>query len=175
MAKMNNTQTLKGWNFVLICSYAKDEPYVEVFKSAEFLPVNFTIFVTGNYKGKVNPKDVPLNVRLTGYLSETEYWALINKCQIVMDLTIKDDCLVCGAYEGIAAGKPLIISDTAASRELFRIGCVYVKSKAESITQGILKAVSEYNNNVIEISKLKIEMEHKWKSYLNVIREKSLY
>jgi len=175
MAKVNNAQNLKGWNFVLISSYAKDEPFGEVFKSAKFLPGDFKIFVTGNYRGKVNPKDVPHNVKLTGYLSEAEYWTLINRCQIVMDLTCQDNCLVCGAYEGIAAGKPLIISDTVASRELFRIGCIYVKSTAVSIAKGILKAVSEYNTNVIEISRLKIEMEHKWKSHLNIVREKVLY
>ena len=43
------------------------------------------------------------------------------------------DCLVCGAYEALALGKPMLLSDNLASRELFGDAALYTDNTAAAI------------------------------------------
>ena len=164
----------KGWAVAFICSFARDEPYETVFECARHLPEGITIFVTGNYRGKVRPASVPGNVRLMGFLSGEDYWGLLQACHLVMDLTTLEDCLVCGAYEGIAVGKPLILSDTDATKALFTAGCVYVKPTVESIRDGILKAIAQYEDNLKGIVELRGGLEKKWHCAIDALKRETL-
>ena len=163
-----------GWSIAFICSFARDEPYDAVFECARQLPENITIYVTGNYRGKVSAASVPKNVRLMGFLSEEDYWGLLQACHLVMDLTILKDCLVCGAYEGIAVGKPLILSDTDATKNLFTKGCVYVTPTAESIRVGILKSIADYDDNMKEVVTLKSDLENRWSLDMGALKKETL-
>jgi glycosyltransferase involved in cell wall biosynthesis len=164
----------KTWAVAFVCSFALDEPYEAVFESARQLPEDITIYVTGNYRGKVSAASVPKNVRLMGFLSEEDYWGLLQACHLVMDLTILKDCLVCGAYEGIAVGKPLILSDTEATRNLFTKGCVYVTPTVESIRTGILKSIADYDDNRKEVVKLKSDLENRWSLDMGALKKETL-
>jgi glycosyltransferase involved in cell wall biosynthesis len=164
-----------GWKLAFVCSFAFDEPYDAVFACARQLPDDVTIFVTGRYRGKVNPTQIPANVKLVGFLPEEDFWGLLQECHLVLDLTTQDDCLVCGAYEGIAAGKPLILSDTAATKALFRTGCVYVKPTVESIRDGILKSMAYYGDNLKEIRVLKDALEKEWTCTVEALRKETLH
>jgi glycosyltransferase involved in cell wall biosynthesis len=130
--------------------------------------------VTGNYRGKVSAASVPRNVRLMGFLSEENYWGLLQACHFVMDLTILKDCLVCGAYEGIAVGKPLILSDTEATKNLFTKGCVYVAPTVESIRAGILKSIADYDDNLKEVATLKSDLENRWSLDMGALKKETL-
>ena len=124
---------------VYICTFEKDEPYQEVIMAASFLPQTTIIYVTGN-KSKA-PQELfeksPNNVIFTGFLSEDDYLSLIGSCDVVMDLTYMENCLVCGAYEALAMGKPMILSDTKALREYFSNGVVFTKNDAQSIAEAV--------------------------------------
>jgi hypothetical protein len=91
-----------------------------------------------------------------------------------MDLTILKDCLVCGAYEGIAVGKPLILSDTAATKNLFARGCVYVTPTVESIRAGILKSIVDYDDNRKEVVTLKSDLENRWSLDMDALKNETL-
>jgi glycosyltransferase involved in cell wall biosynthesis len=164
----------EGWSLVFVCSFAKDEPYQSVFDCARRLPPGITIYVTGNHRGKVDAGAVPDNVVLTGFLTEVDYWGLLGACDIIMDLTTLSDCLVCGAYEGIAVGKPLILSANAATRKLFCKGCVYVEADAESIRNGILKSMADYAENVKGIRELRHILESRWHPDIEALRQETL-
>ena len=73
-----------------------------------------------------------------------------------------DNCLVCGAYEGVAVGRPLVLSDNAATRSLFRRGAVYVKSDTDSISRGIGALIEDLPQYKVEIAKLKAELHSEW-------------
>jgi glycosyltransferase involved in cell wall biosynthesis len=164
----------KGWAVAFICSFARDEPYEAVLECAATLPEGIRIYVTGNYCGKVNTANVQENVSFTGFLREEDYWGLLQACHLVMDLTTYEDCLVCGAYEAIALGKPLILSDTHATKELFTEGCVYVEPTAESIRDGILKAIAQYENNLQGIIELRGDLEKKWHCAIDALKKETL-
>lgn len=124
---------------VVISTYAGDEPLAEIVAAAAKFDDDVRVFVTGN--AAKCPDDIrdrlPGNVTLTGFLSEADYWQLLASSNAIVDLTTMDHCLVCGAYEGISLGKPLLLSDNAASVTLFADFAEFVPNDAASIAAGL--------------------------------------
>ena len=125
------------FHVALIATFAKDEPIAPIFEAVRELPLQMS--VTGNssrLKGEVAAL-APANVHFTGFLEETDYWALLRAVDAVVDLTLKPDCLVCGAYEALAVGKPMLLSDNAASIELFGDSAVFTDNTKQGIREGL--------------------------------------
>jgi len=149
---------------VFICSFAPDEPYAEVIEAARRLGDGVTVFITGN-KAKADPTvlaQAPANVRFTGFLSEHDYVALIQEADALVDLTLMEDCLVCGAYEAVAVEKPLVTSDTAALREHFRRGTLYAKPDAAALAAAMKEALEKRAVLSNEMRLLKNELTTSW-------------
>jgi glycosyltransferase involved in cell wall biosynthesis len=123
---------------VVVCTFAPDEPLGEIFAAAGGLPeVQFK--VTGNAR-RCAPAllaSKPANVELTGFLDEHSYWALLAGSEAVLDLTSMPDCLVCGAYEALALGVPMILSDNPAGRRLFGQVAVFTDTTPAGIAAAI--------------------------------------
>jgi len=154
-----------AFSIAFICTFSGDEPFREVISAARLIPSNFVIYITGKYNGKIDIDKIPKNVRLIGFLPEQAFWELLNSAHSIMDLTLREDCLLCGAYEGVAVGKPLILSNTRALRTYFNKGSVYVDPTAESIAQGISFAAENRIMLEKEIQELKIKIETEWQNY----------
>lgn len=147
-----------------ICSYASDEPYLEVFRAARLLGEEVTLYVTGNYRKRereVRAAAGP-NVVLTGFLPEEEYWKMLADSDVVVDLTTREDCLVCGAYEAVAAGKALVLSDTGALRAYFRRGALFARNEAGHLAETIREAIAERPRLEREVRLLRQELEEEW-------------
>lgn len=157
------------FNLVFICSWAEDEPYEEVLLMAGNLRDSVNIYITGNScnKEKTAVNTLPSNVTLTGFLSDNDYEELLVACDAVMVLTKRDDCLVCGAYEGVSVEKPMILSNTNALVEYFDKGCTYTDNSCRDIEGSIRKLVGDYDNLIFEIKHLKMEREQKMDVLLN--------
>ena len=127
-----------------ICSFDIDEPYREVFHAAEILALEgFRFFVSGNYrKVGITPDDFP-HVELLGFISEAEFYGHLFSSQVVVDLTDNDDCLVCGAYEALEAGKPLVLSRKKALEKYFTGGTVFTENQAAEIAVAVRIAYAE--------------------------------
>lgn len=155
---------LKGKkNILFICTFAEDEPYLEVFKAAEILEDNVFIYVTGNFaKTNLNESGLPNNVVLTGFLPENDYVQMLFAVDAIIDLTTRENCLVCGAYESIAAEKPMILSNTTALRNYFHSGVVFTENHSKSLTRSISKVLSNKNELIHQIKILKDEKIGSW-------------
>jgi glycosyltransferase involved in cell wall biosynthesis len=94
-----------------------------------------------HYQG--GPDTIPPNVELTGFLPGPDYWRLLQIATVVCDLTLKPDCLVCGAYEALAAGKPMVLSDNPATRAIFEVAAVLTENVPEQIVSAIRAALAE--------------------------------
>lgn len=151
------------FNLVFICSWAADEPYEEVLTIAENLSDIVNIYITGNSRNKEKSiiKSLPENITLTGFLSDHRYEDLLVACDAIMVLTKRDDCLVCGAYEGVAVEKPMILSNTKALVEYFNKGCIYTDNSALDIEQQIRELIDNYDKLALETKSLKKELEQK--------------
>jgi glycosyltransferase involved in cell wall biosynthesis len=127
-----------------ICSFDIDEPYREVFRAATILrPEGFRFFVSGNYrKAGIALGDFP-HVELLGFVPESEYYRHLFSSQVVVDLTDHDNCLVCGAYEALEAGKPLVLSRKKALQNYFTGGTVFTENQSEEIAAAVRHAYIE--------------------------------
>ncbi|MDY6844707.1 MAG: glycosyltransferase [Thermodesulfobacteriota bacterium] len=157
--------TLKGENrLVFVCTFAKDEPYEEVIKAAELLDLSTTIYITGDSQ-KVSsdiPMQAPANVIFTGFLPDRDYINLLYSSDIIIDLTFMDNCLVCGAYEAVALGKPIILSDSEALRAYFFKGAVYTENTADGIAESIRSASENLKRLRKEILDLRAHIQIEW-------------
>ena len=158
-------------NVLYVSSFAVDEPYREVIRAASLVGADTCLHISGRYeKAGLRAEEMPSNVRLTGYLSDEEYQTLLNSVDVVMVLTDQEGCLVCGAYEGVAAGKPLVLSDTEALRSYFSRGVVFVNNDAASIAAGIAKALSAVASLRAEVAQLGVELERDWREKFDAVQ-----
>ena len=137
------TEEIPGKVF-FICSFDIDEPFCEGFGAAEILfSEAFRFFLSGNYrKAGISPSDFP-HVELLGFVSESEFYRHLFSSQVVIDLTDYDNCLVCGAYEAMEAGKPLVLSRKKALQDYFTGGTVFTTNRAKEIAAAVRKAHAE--------------------------------
>lgn len=151
-------------NVLFICSWADDEPYFAVIDAAKLIAKDTFIYVTGNSKGKEKryAGSLPENVVLTGFLAEDYYIAMLHACDLVVDLTTRPDCLVCGAYEAVSAGKPLITSDSHALREYFSQGVLYTDNSSADIAEKIREGLARRMELAEAIQTLKEEKAAQW-------------
>lgn len=142
---------LKGQkNIFYICTYAGDEPYLNVIESAAFLDPDVFIYISG--RKKKMSLNLPANIMQTDYLPEQEFINYLFSADVVMDLTLREDCLLCGAYETIAVEKPLILSRTKALQDYFSEAAIFTDNSPSDIAVKIKKALE---NESILIKKLK--------------------
>ena len=145
-APINATARVDAADIMVISTFAPDEPLYEILKAAAGMPdVRFA--VTGNPRNlSFQGSTLPANVRLTGYLPEDEYWAMLAFARVVVDLTLMPDCLVCGAYESLAAARPMVLSDNEPSRALFGKVAILTRSDSISISNAIRAALAEQDH-----------------------------
>lgn len=150
---------------LFICSWASDEPYNEVLKAAEALQ-GFNFYITGKSKGKESTfgQTLPSNVTLTGYLPDDDYHEMLATSGVILDLTTREDCLVCGAYEATILERPFIVSDKEALRAYFKQGCLYVENTAEGIINGVKLMSVRHLELRSQIGSARLDMEKHWQS-----------
>ena len=124
---------------VYICSFKSDEP-VDVFLETAGRVPGADFLITGRAPEAVS-KNLPDNVRLTGFLGEKEYTECLLQAQLIIALTTRAGTLLYGAQEAIALGKPLVLSRTPTLEAYFTGGRVMVENTAESLRCGILDAL----------------------------------
>jgi glycosyltransferase involved in cell wall biosynthesis len=133
--------TLVDRSALLICSFNSDEPYEAAFEAFSSLHrEGYILYVSGNYKKIRTDLSRFPGVRFLGFLPTDEYYAYLLSVSVVLDLTTLDDCLVCGAYEALAAEKPLVVSNTAALSEYFGDAVVLTNNTSDAIRESVLEA-----------------------------------
>jgi len=162
---------LKGkYNILFICTFSYDEPWEEVIQAATLLDKDIYIYISG--RNRLDPSNLPSNVVLTGFVPDKDYQNLLRSVDIVMVLTEKEECMVCGAYEAVAAGKPLILSDRKVLREYFNRGTVFTKNNREALADAIRLAITRRYDLQKEIRFLKAVRNAEWKRQWNSLSEK---
>lgn len=127
----------------VISSFMSDEPIGEIVAAARMLPDLRFAFTGDAARFRRRGVELPPNVRLTGYLAERAFWKLLSQSPLICDLTLKPDCLVCGAYEALALAKPMVLSDNPATRELFGPAAVLTNNRPENIATAVRTALVE--------------------------------
>jgi hypothetical protein len=103
-----------------------------------------------------------LNVRFTGFLQEQDYWTLLRFADGIVDLTLMDDCLVCGAYEALALGKAMLLSNNAASVELFDTAAIFTDNTAADIRRALERLRLGRAQLEAEAERKRVEFAERW-------------
>ncbi|MCG7199470.1 hypothetical protein MD273_07015 [Marinobacter pelagius] len=146
-----------------ITSWSDDEPFSEILNASSRFTGEIDFFFTGNYR-KVQtllPQVIPENVTLLGFVDEDSFQHHLFSSDFCIDLTKRNDCMVCGAYESIAAEKPIILTDTPAQREYFTKGALFCDPTTESIAQEIENMQQNISRLKCEASELKSDILEK--------------
>jgi glycosyltransferase involved in cell wall biosynthesis len=149
---------------MVVASYAPDEPIAEILQAASDLGGAFSFSVTGNDRKLDGPlrSRLPSNVRLTGFLEEGDYWELMGNSHVVLDLTSMPDCLVCGAYEALAMGRPMILSENAPTKALFGEIAITTSTRAGAIAKALQEMDSNYDELVARLDVAREEYSRNW-------------
>lgn len=149
-------------NLAFICSFSSDEPYNEVIEAANDIPNDIHIHITGKYAGKIDADKVPSNIRLLGYIPDNDYWNLLSSADGIIVLTIRENCLVCGAYEAITLKKPMILSNTQAIKSYFSSGSIYTEPTSKDIKDAILCFIDNKDKLTKEVEILEEKLKDAW-------------
>jgi glycosyltransferase involved in cell wall biosynthesis len=128
---------------VVIATFRADEPIPAIIAAAAKMPEIRFAFSGDAGKLRKTGIELPANVRLTGFLPDRAYWRLLAQTGVICDLTLKPDCLVCGAYEGLALAKPMVLSDNPPTREIFGRAAVLTGSGADEIEKALRTALEQ--------------------------------
>lgn len=161
---------LKGRiNITCICTFSSDEPYQNIIEAGKLISSDIYIYFTGKFDNKVNYAKISNNITLMGFIPDDVYCDTLAASDLIIDLTLRENCLVCGAYEGIALEKPLILSDTNINRSYFSKGCVYSKFTPKEIASAINEACHRLPELKREIKDLKIELKKHWLKQADIL------
>jgi glycosyltransferase involved in cell wall biosynthesis len=147
---------------VVVATYRRDEPISAIVEAAATMP-DLRFAITGPaVQYSASEAELPSNVRLTGFLLDPDYWRLLARASIVCDLSLKSDCLVCGAYEALAVGKPMVLSDNPPTRRIFGSVAVLTSAEAGDIASAIRKAVLSRDSLAANAESLKKDYPKSW-------------
>jgi hypothetical protein len=160
---------------MVVATYAADEPIAEIIEAARTLGDQYQLSITGR-ETKLPAEQrarLPANVRQTGFLSEEAYWELMRDSHIVLDLTLKPNCLVCGAYESLALLRPMVLTGNPATVDLFgNVAVMTNDHDAKAIAECLQRAraqLSELNDSVMNE---RPRFEQRWLEHAVRLREK---
>ena len=157
---------------LFLASFNPDEPVAELFEAARLSPkINFVL--AGDAKravGRHNIAERPRNVILPGYLSGADLDSAICSADAVLALTKLRDAQLSSAGEAIGAGRPMVLSDTPVTRDLYYKGGIFVDTNSPvSIAAGCEAAIQEGLRLASEAVELCEERYARWRSQVEAI------
>ena len=129
-------------------------------------------YVTGDIKN-ANKKllnNTPNNVILTGFLDYSIYVDLLQKVDVIMDLTTDNTSIVAGAFEAVALEQPLITSNWVPLKRYFNKGTIYTDNSANDIKQALMMSKTKNEELSVEMHQLKMEKIKEWNDKISNLR-----
>jgi UDP-N-acetylglucosamine--N-acetylmuramyl-(pentapeptide) pyrophosphoryl-undecaprenol N-acetylglucosamine transferase len=155
-------------NVLFVCTFAPDEPAVEVMHAAAQLPqVDFTI--TGDLARAPDVQFGP-NVRLVGFLDRSAYRLAVETADVVLTLTTEPTSAMRAAFEAVWAERVLVVNDWTLLQDLFP-HAVHVENTADSIALGVRKALEHHDQLVSAASAARQEQLERWEAQISALRD----
>lgn len=167
--KIGDYPVSKNYNICYIQTYNDDEPYWEVIRAIEKLD-DITLYITGDYNKSKHELSKSANITHTGFLKRDKYLGLIQKSDIIIVLTTRENTMQRGANEAIFLEKPVITSNTKFLKNYFYKGCIHVATDSKSILMGIQKMRENYPKYKSEVKDLKNDLYLRNKKYVLEIK-----
>lgn len=149
-------------DIVVIATYRPDEPIAAIIAAAATMPEVRFAFTGDVSRFRNAPRELPPNVRFTGFLLDDRFWLLLARANVICDLTLKPDCLVCGAYEAVAVGKPMVLSDNAPTREVFGSAAILTDNDPSDIARALRTALERRESLTMNACELRERFRDEW-------------
>jgi len=158
------------FNVAVISSFSHDEPLQAVFDAASKL-ADVYFYITGDEKNADQKLLIkkPDNVILTRFLNYNTYVDLLQKVDVIMDLTTENTSIVAGGYEAMALEQPLITSNWTPLRRYFNKGTIYTNNSKEEIRNAIMVAMTKKDELSKGMHQLKIKRTKEWEEKISNI------
>jgi glycosyltransferase involved in cell wall biosynthesis len=128
----------------VMCSWSEDEPISQILGAARLLPsLRFVISGQPRERHKALLRDLPNNVRLSGFVSDFEYDSLLKTSAVAVALSTRKGVLTRACHEAIGAGTPVVTSDDPATRCYLEDAAEFSSNSAESIAKCISSALTQ--------------------------------
>lgn len=165
-------------SIVFVTSWADDEPINEVlnaYMESGLSDEGISLLITG--RAKLNKLAFSQDhyercgITFLGFVDEACYWMLLQSAYFVVDLTTRENCMVCGAYEALAVRRVLLLSNNTATTEYFGFNVTYTNNtqtdiceKLKFIHQNIALLNDRVNEIFISVTKKQHDNVNKIKS-----------
>jgi glycosyltransferase involved in cell wall biosynthesis len=159
-----------------VCSFAEDEPIDAIRGSVGALSGVHGVrcVVSGRGANGHLGADVANDrlVQCPGFLPFEDYWRYLAGAATVVVLTTDPDCLVCGGYEGLSAGRPLVLSDSEVLRYVFGEGAEYAPNDSGPITEAVLRALTMSESRMRRARvRFQEDFDQEWASFVGQIEQ----
>lgn len=158
---------------LFLASFNPDEPVAELFEAARLAPeIHFVLAGDASRaEGRHALQGHPPNMSLPGYLSGAALDAAIASADAVLALTKLDDAQLSSAAEAIGAGRPMVLSDTPVTREMYPKGGVFVDTcDPKDIALGCRSAVANGRRLAAESRALCAERQARWQAQAESVK-----
>jgi glycosyltransferase involved in cell wall biosynthesis len=151
------------FEIAVVNTFAADEPLAPILEAARRMPdVTFSVLGdTARARGAILAQ-APPNLTFTGYLEGEAYWQCLARARAVMALTSFPHSVLGGAHDGVAVGRPLLLSDQPGLREHFPQGAVFADNTAEGLVAGIGTLRGLESRLRVEVGDLRAEQVQRW-------------
>ncbi len=155
---------------LFICTFAPDEPLMEVLEAARRLP-DVTMQITGDLRRLPQRarREAPANVQWLGYLVGDEYVSALTGADVLMALTVRRESVQRSAHEAVDALRPLVLSEWPHMRELFP-HAVLVENHPASIAAGIVEALGRCDELSALAPEARAAQHRRWREQLGQLR-----
>jgi glycosyltransferase involved in cell wall biosynthesis len=145
---------LEARQYVLFpVTYAPDEPIDAVLSAAAASP-DVVFVLTGNAPER-HQSSAPSNVIFTGFVSQSEFIALLRNAGAVAALTTRENTMQRAGYEALSASVPLIASSTRVLEEYFGDSAVFTDSSAEGLGNAVREVLRDREERIKRVKNLK--------------------
>jgi glycosyltransferase involved in cell wall biosynthesis len=157
---------------LFIGRFAGDEPTAALINAARLVP-DVDVCITGDVRkcpGELRDT-APPNVIFTGFLRGPDYPNALEKADVILVLTNHPLAVNRSAYEGVFAGRPLVISALPALTALFPFA-IPVSNDAAGIAKGIRTAVERHAELISAAPRARALQDQRWREQLEVLRRR---
>ena len=104
---------------------------------------------------------------MIGFLDYNLYVNLLQKVDVIMNLTTDNRSIVAGAYEIVALEQPLITSDWILLKRYFNKGIIYTNNSSNDIRKATKVAMTNKEELFKEMHQLKIDKIKEWEEKIS--------
>lgn len=150
-------------------SYANDEPVAAILAAAALTPET-EWKLTGRAPVHV-VSAAPPNVTFTGFVSESEYAALVRRALGIIALTTRAHTMQRAGYEAFSAGIPQLTSDFPELWGFYGDSALYTAPEAEQVAAGVRELAARREGLVASMGAVRSDRAREQRAGLQAVRE----